>query len=823
MTKHPLVPVALTYVAALLVAPRVTVPSVALWVVAAAAALVALALASTRRAPWGTAICVLLSTSALGVLRHKMANEVPTDDISRVSGSSPVACAGVVADPITYRTATAETVVEATHHPREDSQESLSGRVLLVANWRVRARVGDAVWFRAPLKPLAEATNPGQFSEAADRLGDGVRVTAFVPPGALHVGGAQPRRRLERLAESVRQWVSATLLAHTPNPYRDLHAQLMCSILYGMHAAPLPPGIVDAFRRSGTIHLLVVSGTQVAFLVGLLLALSGGLSRWLRLTLIGCALPFYVLLTAHPPSIIRASVVGAMGVAAVLLGKDVDGLNALAFAALVILGTCPADLNSIGLQLSFGACFGILVLTPLFMRFLAFLPRWFALSVAVTCAAQAGVAPLLAYHFGAISLVAPVANLIAIPTAAALLIVGMLTSAAAPLLPAVADRSGALGHCLTSVLVQNATFFSNWPLAVARVAGTGMLWLLAGYGVLTVSLVLDTPPVRRWLSRERVLALTAVVATLTVGWFTYSKLRPRELAVTFLDVGQGDSIVVRSPTGKTVLIDGGSHDRTFRDVGERVIVPYLAELGVRKLDAILVTHPHEDHVNGLVTVLQQVGADMILDPQQPAAACAAYESFREEAEQQGAHVEPISRGDSLDLGGGAKLWVLWPPDRPVQGTSDDENNNSAVVEVALGKTSFLLTGDLRAEGERLLLNYGDDLRSTVLKGGHHGGPGTTSDEFLDRVSPKACALSVGRNNPFGHPAAETVARLRRRGVRLYQTALDGAVLCRTDGRRLEVSSFRSRHRPNVLPVGAKARPTDRGNRSDGSDRSGRPD
>jgi competence protein ComEC len=829
MTKHPLVLVALAYVAALLVAPWVTLPSTALWAVAAGAALAALVTACCSKPRWLTAAAVLVCVSGLGMLRQRAESALPSDHVALLPQRVPLTLEGVVADPPEERLRTTHVVVEATGVTSADGRRRhCRGRVLVATDRRAlrpgdgrrnafTGQVGDVVRFPISLSPVAPATNPGEFCRACVDRRAGIRVFGFVQGGRLRVVGTPQELTPKRLAADMRSRISQALSVSSESGGAGqpdgLVPRLESSILYGMHAAPIPENIEESFRRSGTIHLLVVSGTQVALIVVFLLAVTSLVPRWVRLLVIAPVLVFYLFVTLQPPSIIRASIMGFVAVLAILSGRDFDPLNALALAGLLILSARPGDLHDLGLQLSFAACMGIILLTPKLMRLLSSLPRPVAFLVGATTGAQLGVAPALAYHFGTVPVVGFVANLIAIPTAALLLGTGVGTCAASVVSDPMTRVIGRAGHVLTVILMRNAGFFGHQPFATLDVRPTHPLSLIVGYGVLAALVAVDGPAVRRWLSRERVLTLTAVVATLTLGWLTYDHLRPRELTVTFLDVGQGDAIVIRSPTGKTVLIDGGSHDRAFRDVGERVIAPYLAEVGVKKLDAILVTHPHEDHVNGLATVVQQVGAKLILDLQQPAGSCSAYEAFLALVRREGVRVERLKRRQALDLGGGAKLWVLWPSESSVQGTRDDENNNSAVVKLAFGETSFLLAADLRTEGERFLMDYGDDLRSAVLKAGHHGGPGTTSDEFLERVSPEACVLSVGRNNTFGHPDEETVRRLRQHDVRVYRTDLDGAVTFRTDGRRLRVSTFRSRHRHDLLPGRAKARERS----SDGSD------
>lgn len=799
MSRRPLVPVLLVYLAALAAAARMPLTEVVLWIGAGSGALGAVALAWWGKHPRLATTCALLSVFAFGVLRARVA-EPRRVVVPLFPAGEEETYEGIVESPPRVTLRTTQLVVRLQPGRRAPGGRlPRATRVLVVAKGRATCRVGDTIRFTTRLAPAPHATNPGQFCPACYEGRKGLALTGFVSGIEVLRVSVPASFRLRRAADDARRRLVHVLGEAMAAPYRRLYTQVECSVLYGVHAAPLPENIVEAFRRSGTIHLLVVSGTQVAFLVGLLLALSSGLPRWIRLWLLAPTLLFYVFLTGEPPSIVRAAIVGLVGVIAVLWGRDIEPLNALAFAGLVVLIAKPTDLFNVGLQLSFAACWGIITLAGPATRWLSrFLPRPVALLVAATCGAQAGVTPLLAHYFTDVSLVAPLANLVAVPTAAGLLFTGLATCLAAPLGHGVAHLLGGIAHGLTHLLLGAAFAFGKWPGAVVHVSPPGALWLCVAFGVAALTSVFDHEVLRRWLLPERLVTAAVVAVTLTVGWVTWRHCRPRPLVVTVLDVGQGDSLVIQSPTGRTVLVDGGSHDRMNTGVGQRVIVPYLRQAGVTKLEAILLTHRHEDHVNGTPSVLLEVPTARLLDPQGPPGEFTDYEGVRALARRQGLVVARLRRGAVLNLGGGARLWVLWPPEQWVEGTRDDENNNSLVLKLTYGRTSFLLTGDLEDEGERHLLGYHDDLRSTVLKAGHHGGRGTTSQAFLDAVQPRICVISVGRHNRFGHPAAETLQRLGHTRVRIYRTDYDGAVTFRSDGTHLRVTTFRSQHAAAVL-------------------------
>jgi competence protein ComEC len=294
------------------------------------------------------------------------------------------------------------------------------------------------------------------------------------------------------------------------------------------------------------------------------------------------------------------------------------------------------------------------------------------------------------------------------------------------------------------------------------------------------------------MRRERVLLLLLLAAVIAV-WFQLWRAHARTLTVTVLDVGQGDSLLVRSPTGRAMLIDGGGRagqDTGPQTIAERVILPALALRGVGRLDVILLTHPHDDHVGGLAQVVEQIPTRLVLDPEleHPSP---SYRRFREAVAERKVRLVRARAGQKLNLGAGASAVLLHPSEPLLEDTGSDLNNNSVVLRVSYGRRSFLLMGDAEEAAEQRLLERDADLRCDVLKVGHHGSSSGTTERFLRAARPRWAAISVGARNPFGHPDEEVLSRLRSLGIRVLRTDREGAVTFSTDGRRLRVRTFAS--------------------------------
>ena len=248
--------------------------------------------------------------------------------------------------------------------------------------------------------------------------------------------------------------------------------------------------------------------------------------------------------------------------------------------------------------------------------------------------------------------------------------------------------------------------------------------------------------------------------------------------------------MIECPSGRVIVVDGGGHpgsdERDGADPGARVLVPFLRHRGINTVDLVVATHPHDDHVQGLIAVSERLRVRQALDCGYPNPGSPVYARWRDGLRRRGIPLVVSRRGQRINLGGGARLEMLGPPPRVLEGHSP-ENNHSVVLRLVYGQARILLTGDAEAEAEADLVRSGYDLRADLLKVGHHGSRWSSTDAFLDRVAPRIAVISCGRNNAFGHPHAETLERLARRGIRVFRTDREGAITVETNGRTLRVT------------------------------------
>jgi competence protein ComEC len=284
--------------------------------------------------------------------------------------------------------------------------------------------------------------------------------------------------------------------------------------------------------------------------------------------------------------------------------------------------------------------------------------------------------------------------------------------------------------------------------------------------------VVSTKEPASWLIRS--VALVSVLALLCLWLSATPSSATGLLHVTFIDVGQGDAAWLNTPDGWDILIDGGPES------AGPDLVSYLQSQGVTDIEVMVLTHPHADHVGGLVTVLENLEVDLLLSNCQDYAT-EIYEDFESLIDSEAIPLSCVRDGDSFLWGGYVTAVAVNPPEPLMSGTGSDVNNNSLVLRVTWGTMGFLLTGDVEAEAEAAILGRSETIDAELLKVAHHGGSSSSTAAFLSAVGAQAAIISVGATNPYGHPGSEALLRLRDAGVTLYRTDLHGNVLVETDG------------------------------------------
>jgi len=419
----------------------------------------------------------------------------------------------------------------------------------------------------------------------------------------------------------------------------------------------------------------------------------------------------------------------------------------------------------------------------------------------ISLALQAGMLPLMAAYFHRITLTGPLSNIFAVVLTGAIVPVGFLTLAASALSMHLAAVGVKLTSWLTAWLVDSVRFFAHWPRVAYRVPSPPV-WLTTAFLVALAALAasLALPPSREGHVKRAAVSASVIACVLFATLIAVAPFAPLrqagKLEVTTLDVGQGDSIFVVFPDGQSLLVDGGGLGgeehvggyRTGMDVGEEVVSPYLWQRRVKHLDAVMLTHAHHDHLDGLHAVLENfsvgelwVGRDIEIP---------AYEDLIAQARANGVRVVHRLRGDSFQWGD-VHGQFLWPADAgPAEKPTNDD---SVVLRLDDGNSGFLLSGDIERPVEHQILANGDSPRAIFLKVPHHGSKTSSTKDFLRAVSPRFAVISVGEDNTFNLPSPQTTDRLDQMGIRYWTTAQSGAVTALSDGREVVVRTFAPSH------------------------------
>ncbi len=728
---------------------RLLPPRLLLWLAAAALA-AAIVLLCIRRSGGALVLAAVLGCSAASAAVTALHVD------SRLTGPLAVAA---------HRQAAVTVEAVLVDDPRRALAPAAGGRELVVARVRVeRVRTaGRTFRLRAPVVVLSSDLSwlellPSQRVHAEGRLrpperGDDVAavLSARGAPAVLS-GPSAVQRAAGHLRAGLRRAV---------DPLPASERGLLPGLVVG-DTSRLDAEVREDFRTVGLTHLTAVSGTNVAIVVGAVLLLCRRLRVGLRISpvLAAAALAGFVVLARPSPSVLRAAVMGLVGLVALSAGNRKAAMPALATAVLVLVLADPDLAATPGFALSVLATAGLLVLAPAWReRWASSLPRWLADALAVPAAAQVACGPVVVALSSSLGLLSVPANLLAIPAVAPATVTGVAAALLAPVWLPAAQAVAWLGWLPTAWLVLVARTGAALP-------GASVPWPDGMRGALLLALlsVLLAPTLRRRRLRLGLLAASAGVVVVTVGLaLTRPAWPPPGWFLVACDVGQGDAVVLDAGNGSAVVVDAGPDPAA--------VDRCLDDLGVRQVPLLLITHPHADHADGLAGVLEgrsvgEVEIGPLDDPQEQ------HDDVLDEARRARVPVEHASLGEARTIGP-LHLSVIAPA-RAYRGTSSDPNNSSLVVRLRVGPTTVLLTGDIEPEAQRDLLRRGIDLRADVLKVPHHGS-GAQEPAFLDAVGAAVTVTSVGAGNTYGHPSSATLDRLLDAGGRSFRTDLDGDI------------------------------------------------
>ena len=639
--------------------------------------------------------------------------------------------------------------------------------------------LGDRLRVEARLRTPEGARNPGGRDRAAELAARGV---------ALEAHAISPPVRLAR--PSLLAWLELgrtrfATAADAALPPRE--AGLVRAIGSGDRGG-VDAATAEAFARSGLAHLLSVSGLHLAVvalgawrLLQAVLARSDRLAAHLdpRRAAAVAALPLtilYALGTGADVPVVRSALAAALGFGAVLCDREIQALDAVALAALAVLAVEPGALLDPSFQLSFAAVAGLALGSgPLRAGLGIAVSRegWPARlreallgTMCASAAATLATAPIVAFHFRRLSLLAVASNVVGVPIGSALTVSAALAAAAASIAPFATGPLLAACHGLAWLLLAVNDAFAAPRWSVVGVGSPG----LAGCALCYLALL------TAWRGRgwsRPVAALAAALALLGAPPLRHAlAVRRGGLEAVFLGVGQGDATAFLLPDGSAVLVDGGGEVRGRSDPGARDVVPWLRDTGIRRLAAVFLSHPHPDHLLGLVAVAQAFPIERFYTSGRGGDDVAA------EALRALPPATVLRPGEGFERAG-VRFEALGPPAGSEAWT---ENDASLVLRVIHGRVRFLLCGDIEREGEAALVaSHPSDLAAQVVKVPHHGSPTSSGQALVEATRPEFAVMTLGRDNRFGFPGPGVVARWQAAGSVVSRTD-EGAVRFLSGGR-----------------------------------------
>jgi len=428
--------------------------------------------------------------------------------------------------------------------------------------------------------------------------------------------------------------------------------------------------------------------------------------------------------------------------------------------------------------------------------------------------------PLMAASFHRIALSSPAVNLAAVPVTGIIVPWGFLTLTAGLLWPLLGKLLAAPLALLTAFLFRAVEWFAALPHWSYRIP-TPPLWLTVTFFALAIAIaavarVDATNPTPNQRLALRALSAALIATALLVATFPFPPTHAsNQLEANILDVGQGDSIFLVSPHGKTMLIDGGGAFRGFpgreehtgTDPGEEAVSPYLWSRGFKTIDVVALTHAHQDHLGGLTAILENFKVkELWLGREVDSRALSQLEAL---ARQRSTQIKHEIRGQSFTWDG-VEEQFLWPEIAATEIAPSAKNNDSLVLRLKFGDRTLLFPGDAEKAVERSILSENDEaaIHADILKIGHHGSKNSTTPDFLSAVNPQLAIISSGEGNPYGHPNLEVLDRLQTAGVRTLRTDTNGAIHILTDGKRIDVTCFVACPAPTAPSIDQAQAPLD---------------
>ncbi|HBI47959.1 MAG TPA: DNA internalization-related competence protein ComEC/Rec2 [Smithella sp.] len=698
----------------------------------------------------------------------------------------------------------------------------VSGNIRLAIPADLNFQYGDFIRFHSTLKRINNFNNPGGFDYEHYLNLQGIYATGFIADNSKIVLLRQNSANSIKLKlESFRLYLKQIIYKNASAPQREIIEAMTIG-----NQNEIPTNVRDNFNKTGTSHILSISGLHIGmvaatafFFVLLILKSSQYLMLRFNIIKIAASAAFlmvitYAFIAGMEVTVQRSALMALIFLIALISEKQKDLYNTLALAGLIILVISPEALFDISFQLSFMAVLALIYIVPRFSDLTfsqnALIPSWsrsiirhIYLSVIVCCAATIGTLPLIMYYFNRVSSVTIIANLIAVPLLGTLaLALCMFFILCAFFSPVIAGYFIKLASYFTQISVDiinklAALSWSSFNTTKPNLIEIAVFYLFIFLVIQFIDEVKKRKSQKEFSSRhfrviKYLLTITVVFFAADIIYLTFKDKLSSDLKITVIDVGQGTSTLVRFPGGGNMLIDGGGFSDSSFDVGKAVLAPFLYHERISKIDNVVLSHPHPDHLLGLIYIMNNFAVRQAWRSNLPID-LEDFPEWEKAIKLNKINVSLVSNEFPGKIFNGARVNILWPPNYSIQDVNnlsyDEVNDSSLVLKITFGKVSFLIPGDISADVEKRLIESKTNLRSDVLVVSHHGSNHSSSSEFIKAVACRYAIVSAGKANVFHHPHPSTLQRYKDAGVNILRTDHDGAVTLTTDGNNLKIISF----------------------------------
>lgn len=810
---RPLIPLLLSYLSGLIAGYYLTIPQTIL--LSSILTLLLLSIVTiTLKKKRSSLILLVIIFNLLGILflNSSLPPQLPANHIANYATEEKMVLEGILYKPPELSPDKTRLYLLADKIIERDNIIKINGKLLIIVKEQLELfNYGDRLRLSARIRHPRNFNNPGGFDYRSYLALKGIRATASLKDGGkiVKVGETTPNPFL-KIVEKYRTQIRKFLTISLQSPTSEIAKALILG-----EKGEISKELREWFSTAGVAHILAISGLHIGiialvsfFIINNLLKLSTRLMLSTDISKISAFMTLipvitYCFIAGHGIATVRATIMVTTYLMAIIIGREEDLWNTLALAAFLILIFSPSSLFDISFQLSFTSVITILYLTPRFSTplfqpppdLLEPPPPWWkknikkiTLFLMVTISAMIGTAPLVAYYFHRFSPWGFLTNLIIIPLIGFLIVpLGLFASLLLFICQPLATFILHLIQPFIFLSVSIVEFFNQLPYADYRTTTPTLLEIVLFYlGVLLLVNIKKSKKIRY------LLALVAIAFICNQGlWYYRNNLSPL-LRITSIDVGQGEATLIQLPKGATMLIDGGGfYDNSF-DIGELVVAPLIWKKKIKHLDYLVLSHPHPDHLNGLVFIVKNFkvkevwtnGEKVYTEP---------FEEFERTIAEKRIKKRIINRGYPEQKINGVLIEFLHPPKAPwhdlTKGYHSKINNHSLVIRLTHQDISMLFTGDISQEAERELVNMVPNLKSNILKVPHHGSATSSSPEFLKQVQPQIAIFNVGFKNIFHLPSSKIIKRYQEQGCQIFRTDQDGAITIETDGSGIRIKTF----------------------------------